>query len=293
MPFVANSQDHSLANAPPSTLKMTPLHFDDKPPRIVDSLGEIWQRRELLLILARRDLAVRYKQTALGILWVVLQPALTMIVFSIIFGRLAGIPSDGLPYPVFVLCGLVPWQLFAFALSHASNSLIENERLITKVYFPRILIPLATTLVGLVDFFFAFLLLMAACLVYGVPLTLGMLAAPLLALLCLMAALACGLWLAALNVEFRDVRYVLPFIVQIAMYLSPVAYPSSLVPAEWRWLYGLNPMAGIIDTFRWALIGGATPDPAILVPSFIITFAALSLAVVFFERRQRSFADTL
>lgn len=272
---------------------MNPLLIDDRPPRIVDSLREIWKRRDLLLILARRDLAVRYKQTLLGILWVVLQPALTMIVFSIIFGRLAGIPSDGLPYPVFVLCGLVPWQLFAFALTHASNSLIENERLITKVYFPRILIPLATTLVGLVDFFIAFLLLIVVCLAYGVPLTSGMLAAPLLALLCLLAALACGLWLAALNVEFRDVRYVLPFVVQVSMFLSPVAYPTSLVPAEWRWLYGLNPMAGIIDTFRWALIGGPTPDSAILVPSFVATITALSLAIVFFERRQRSFADTL
>lgn len=272
---------------------MIPLVIDHRPPRIVDSLKEIWQRRELLLILARRDLSVRYKQTLLGILWVVLQPALTMLIFSIVFGRLVGVPSDGLPYPVFVLCGLVPWQLFAFALTNASNSLIENERLITKVYFPRILIPLATTLVGLVDFMFAFALLVLACLVYGVPIGPGMLAAPLLALLCLMAALACGLWLAALNVEFRDVRYALPFAAQVAMYLSPVAYPTSLVPTEWRWLYGLNPMAGIIDTFRWTLIGGPSPDPAILIPSFITTITALSLAVVFFERRQRSFADTL
>jgi lipopolysaccharide transport system permease protein len=272
---------------------MIPLVIDSSPPSIVNSLKEIWQRRELLEILARRDLAVRYKQTLLGIVWVVLQPALTMIVFSIVFGRLAGIPSDGLPYPVFVLCGLVPWQLFSFALTHASNSLIENERLITKVYFPRILIPLATTLVGLVDFAIAFALLILACLAYGVPLGPGVLAAPLLALLCLVAALACGLWLAALNVEFRDVRYVLPFVVQIAMYVSPVAYPTSLVPAGWRWLYGLNPMAGIIDTFRWALIGGPSPDSAIVISSFVVAFAALLLAVVFFERRQRSFADTL
>ena len=272
---------------------MIPFVIDNKPPRILDCFKEIWQRRELLLILARRDLSVRYKQTFLGIMWVVLQPALTMLIFSIVFGRLVGVPSDGLPDPVFVLCGLVPWQLFAFALTNASNSLIENERLITKVYFPRILVPLATTLVGLVDFLFAFALLAAACLAYGLPFGPGMLAVPLLALLCLMAALACGLWLAALNVEFRDVRYALPFAVQVAMYLSPVAYPSSLVPAEWRWLYGLNPMAGIIDTFRWVLVGGPRPDSAILIPSLVTTVVALSLAVVYFERRQRSFADTL
>lgn len=271
----------------------SPLVIDDSPPRIGRSLLEVWQQRELLLLLARRDLTVRYKQTALGIIWVVLQPALTMTIFSIVFGRLAGIPSDGLPYPVFVLCGLVPWQLFAFALTHSSNSLIENERLITKVYFPRILIPLATTLVGLVDFAAAFLLLLAVSAAYGVPLSAGLVAVPLLALLCLLAALAVGLWLAALNVEYRDVRYVVPFVVQIAMYASPVAYPSSLIPSGWRWLYGLNPMAGIIDTFRWALIGGPAPDPAILATSAAVTFTALVLALVFFERRQRSFADTL
>ena len=271
----------------------SPLVIDDSPPRIGRSLLEVWQQRELLLLLARRDLTVRYKQTALGIIWVVLQPALTMTIFSTVFGRLAGIPSDGLPYPVFVLCGLVPWQLFAFALTHSSNSLIENERLITKVYFPRILIPLATTLVGLVDFAAAFLLLLAVSAAYGVPLSAGLVAVPLLALLCLLAALAVGLWLAALNVEYRDVRYVVPVVVQIAMYASPVAYPSSLIPSGWRWLYGLNPMAGIIDTFRWALIGGPAPDPAILATSAAVTFTALVLALVFFERRQRAFADTL
>lgn len=270
-----------------------PLVIDSRPPRIGRSLQSAWRHRELLWLLARRDLSVRYKQTALGVLWVLLQPALTVLVFSLIFGRLAGVPSDGLPYPVFVLCGLVPWQLFAFALTQSSNSLIENERLVTKASFPRILIPVATTLAGVVDFLVAFALLLAVAFSYGVPLTAAVLAVPLLAVFTLCAALAAGLWLAALNVEYRDVRYTLPFLAQIAMFVSPVAYPSSLVPAGWRWLYGLNPMAGIIDAFRWALIGGPLPDLSIVLPSAFVTLLALCMAIVFFERRQRSFADAL
>jgi len=270
-----------------------PRLIDSRPPRIARSLLDAWQHRELLWLLARRDLSVRYKQTTLGVVWVLLQPALTMLVFSLFFGHLAGVPSDGLPYPVFVLCGLVPWQLFAFALTQSSNSLIENEKLVTKANFPRILVPVATTLAGVVDFLVAFALLLVVALASGVQLTTGILAIPLLALFALCAALAAGLWLAALNVEYRDVRYTLPFLAQLAMFASPVAYPSSLVPPDWRWLYGINPMAGIIDVFRWALIGGPVPDASILLASVVVTLLALALAIIFFERRQRSFADTL
>ena len=217
--------------------------------------------RELLFFLIWRDVKVRYKQTALGVAWAVLQPLLTMFVFSLFFGRLARIASDGLPYPVFNLAGLVPWTFFAFGLNEAATSVVGSRHLITKVYFPRLAIPLATVLAGLVDFAIAFVLLLTVMAWYGiVPGPEALFVIPLV-LLAFVTALGAGLWLAALNVQYRDVRYVLPFLTQLWLFATPIVYPSSLVPAPWRPVYGLNPMVGVVDGFRWALLGSAPPGP--------------------------------
>jgi lipopolysaccharide transport system permease protein len=257
------------------------------------NLKEIWHYRELLYFLAWRDVKVRYKQTGLGIAWAVLQPLLSMIVFSIFFGRLAKMPSDGIPYPVFVYCGLLPWQLFALALTESSNSVISNERLITKIYFPRLIIPAAAILPGLVDFGVAFVLVAIMMWYYRIVPTLAMLAVPLFVLLAVITALAVGVWLAALNVKYRDVRYTLPFMTQFWMFATPVAYPSSLVPERWRPLLGLNPMAGVVEGFRWALLGtAAAPGPMLAVSALIVALLLVS-ALLYFRRMEKSFADLI
>jgi lipopolysaccharide transport system permease protein len=261
-------------------------------------LGELWLYRELLWFLAARDVKVRYKQTALGVAWAVLQPLLTMVVFTVFFGRLAGIPSDGLPYPVFALVGLVPWQLFAYALTQSSNSLVSEQRLISKVYFPRLVVPLASVLSGLADFAVAFalvLLMMAGYAAAGSPLLVGwpVVFLPAFVLLALASALAVGLWLSALNVQYRDVRYTVPFLTQCWLFLTPIAYPSSLVPERWRWLYGLNPMAGVVDGFRWALAGGPAPDPGLLAASVAVVLALLAGGLFYFRRLETKFADVV
>jgi len=212
-------------------------------------LVDLWRYRELLWVLAMRDIRVRYKQTALGVAWALLQPLLTMVTFTIFFGVLAKVPSDGVPYPLFVLVALLPWQLFAHALTQASGSVVAEQRLITKVYFPRLLLPLASVLSGLIDFAIAFLLVVGLMVWYRAPLTWSLLAVPLLVLFALATALAVGVWLAALNVQFRDVRYALPFLTQLWMFATPVAYSSTLVPASIRPLYGLNPLAGVVEGF--------------------------------------------
>lgn len=258
--------------------------------RAVD-LHEIWTYRELLYFLVWRDIKVRYKQTALGASWAVIQPFFTMVIFSLFFGRLAGVPSDDVPYPIFSFAALVPWTFFANGLTMSANSLVGSQELIRKVYFPRLTIPAATVLAGLVDFAIAFVVLCGMMLFYGIvpgPAVLWTL--PLL-LLALVTALGTGLWLSALNVQYRDVRYAVPFLAQIWLFATPIAYPSSLLDEPWRTLYALNPMVGVVEGFRWALLGTETaPGPMILVSSL----AALLLLVggmFYFRRMERTFAD--
>src|ERR1700722_390277 len=219
-------------------------------------LGELWDFRELIYFFVWRDIKIRYKQTAIGAAWAVLQPLLTMLVFTLFFGRLAHLPSGGLPYPIFYYSALLPWMYFAASLQNATSTIVENQRLITKVYFPRLALPLSSVLSGLVDFGISFLMFIAIMVYYRIRPTAAMLWFPAFLLLVILVALGVGLWLSALNAIYRDVRYVVPFLVQFWLFASPVAYPSSLVPEKWRWLYGLNPMAGVIEGFRWSLAGG-------------------------------------
>lgn len=254
-------------------------------------LGELWRYRELLYFFIWRDLKVRYKQTILGAAWAVLQPFLTMVVFSIFFGRLASVPSDELPYPIFAYSALVPWTFFANGLTQASNSIVSNAAMVKKTYFPRLTLPVATVVAGLVDFFLAFAILIGMMLVYRIVPTLNIVWLPLLLLLAFVTALGTSLWFAALNVRFRDVRYIVPFLVQFWLFLTPIAYPSSLVPEQWRWLYGLNPMVGVIEGFRWALLGsGNTPGPMVFV-SAVVALLLLISGLYYFRRVERTFAD--
>jgi lipopolysaccharide transport system permease protein len=257
------------------------------------NLKELWRYRELLWFLAVRDIKLRYKQTVLGVTWALIQPLFTMLVFSVFFGLLAKMPSDGLPYPIFVLAALLPWQLFSYALTQSSNSVVAEQRLITKVYFPRLIIPLASVLSGLVDFAIAFVLLLGMMAWYGAAPSWGILAVPLLVLFAVATALAVGLWLAALNVKYRDFRHTIPFLTQFWMFLTPVAYPSSLVPERWRALYGLNPMAGVVEGFRWALLGQADGPGAMLLVSVASVAVLLISGLYFFRRTERSFADVI
>lgn len=253
-------------------------------------IGELWRYRELLVFFAARDITVRYKQTVLGGAWAILQPALTMVVFSVLFGRLAGLPSGDVPYPIFAFCALLPWQLFAYALVHSSNSLVENAHTIKKVYFPRLIVPLASVITGLVDFAIASLMLVALMFYYRIVPGWAVVTLPLFTLLAVTAALAVGLWLSALNVRYRDVRYAIPFLAQLWLFVTPVAYSSSLVPARWQPLYGINPMAGVVDGFRWALLGDAPPAPTLMV-SVATTALLLTGGMFYFRRMERSFAD--
>src|SRR5437870_840038 len=240
-----------------------------QPPRVwVDlRLSELCEYRELLYLFVWRDIKVRYKQTVIGVAWVILQPLMTMGVFTIFFGRLAKLPSNGLPYPVFYFAALAPWTYFSTALTNATNVVVENQRVITKVYFPRLILPFSSVLSGLVDFGIAFVVLVALVLGYGLRPGVQTLWLPFLLLLALATALGIGLWLSALNALYRDVKYVTPFLVQFWMFASPVAYPTSLVPEKWRWLYGLNPMAGVIEGFRWALTGHGQPPGELMLAS--------------------------
>lgn len=266
-----------------------------EPPRGVEALPlrELWAYRELLYFLVWRDIKVRYKQTAIGAAWAVLQPLTAMVVFSVIFGAFAGIPSDGVPYPVFTFAALLPWQLFASALSGAGNSLVGSQSLITKIYFPRLLVPIAAVLGGLADFAVAFVILLLLMALYGVAPTAAVLALPLFVALALAAALAVGLWLSALNVQYRDVRHTIPFLTQIWMYATPVVYPSSIVPEPWRALLGLNPMAGVVEGFRWALLGTAQPSWPMLSVSTLVVAALLGGGLVYFQRMESTFADVV
>lgn len=256
-------------------------------------IAEAWEYRELLLFLTWRDISLRYKQTALGAGWAILQPVLTMLVFSLFFGSLAKVPSDGIPYPLFSYCGLLPWQLFAYALSSSATSLVTHERLVTKVYFPRLIVPVAAVLAGLVDFAIAFVVFGGMMVYYGVRPTAAILALPFFVVLTVAAAVAVGLGLSALSVRFRDVRYALPFVTQLWMFATPIAYPSSLVPTSWRPVYGLNPMAGVVEGFRWALLRGPEGPGSMMLVSCIVVGLTLSLSTAYFLRVERSFADII
>jgi len=256
-------------------------------------LRELWAHRELLYFFVWRDIKIRYKQTAIGAAWAVLQPLLTMLVFSLFFGKLAHIPSEGLPYPIFYYSALLPWIYFATALQNATNSIVENQRLITKVYFPRLALPLSTVFSGLVDFVISFLMFLVMMVYYGIRPTVLALWLPALLLLTLLTALGVGLWLSALNAIYRDVRYVLPFLIQFWMFASPVAYPASLVPTKWRWVYGLNPMAGVIEGFRWSLTGrGDPPGPLVFVSAGVVIAVLLS-GVAYFQKMETIVADVV
>lgn len=269
--------------------------FHIKPSNGWASLGlrEVWEYRELLYFLTWRDIKVRYKQTALGAAWAIIQPLFMMLVFSLFFGRLAHIPSDGIPYPIFVYCGLLPWQLFAHSLTESSNSLIANERLITKVYFPRLCVPIAAVLGGLVDFAIAFAILLAMMTFYGIRPTVAIVTLPGFILFACITALAVGLWLSALNVRYRDVRYTLNFVIQFWLFATPVAYPSSLIPVRWRAVYGLNPMSGVVEGFRWALLGKSESPGAMLAVSFLVVLIILIGGVLYFRRIEGEFADVI
>jgi len=254
-------------------------------------LAELWEYRELLYFLTWRDIKVRYKQTALGVAWAIIQPLFTMLVFYFSFSKLAKIPSDGLPYPLFCYAALVPWSFFANGLTQSSNSLVGSANLITKVYFPRLAIPLATVFSGVVDFALAFALLAGMMVWLGVSLSLKIFLFPLFILLAFITALGVGLWLSALNVEYRDVRYVVPFITQFWMLATPIAYPSSLLSEPWRTIYGLNPMTGVVEGFRWSLLGTNTSPGPMLIVSSLASLAILISGAFYFKRMERTFAD--
>jgi lipopolysaccharide transport system permease protein len=255
---------------------------------------DLWQYRELFYFLSWRDVLVQYKQTVVGVLWSVLRPLLTMLVFTFIFGRLARLPSEGIPYPALVFCGMLPWHFFAVALSESSNSLVGNANLISKIYFPRLIIPVSTLLVGLVDFFISFIILCGLLGWYGLWPDWHWLALPFFLLLACAAALGAGLWFAAWNVKYRDFRYVIPFIVQFGLYISPVGFSSTIIPLKWRLVYALNPMAGVIDGFRWSISGGRT---ALNLPAILISVAVSSIllgsGLIHFRKMEREFADII
>src|SRR2546421_4000863 len=253
-------------------------------------LAELWAYRELLYFFVWRDVKIRYKQTAIGVLWVVLQPLLTMLVFTLFFGRLAKLPSEGLPYPVFYFAALVPWMYFNYALQQATNVVVENQRMITKVYFPRLVLPFSSVLSGLVDFAIGFVVLIGLTSFYGIKPGAPAALLPLFLLLALLTTFGLVLRLSALNALYRDVKYVIPFLLQFWMFASPVAYPSSLVPQRWRWLYGLNPMAGVIDGFRWALTGQGQPPNLLLAASTGAVVLLVAGGVGYFQKVEGTFA---
>jgi lipopolysaccharide transport system permease protein len=256
------------------------------------AVRELWEYRELAYFLVWRDLKVRYKQTVLGVAWAAVQPVVTVIVFSVVFGRLADLPSDTVPYPVFTLAALLPWQLFSSAFSNAANSVVGSASLVSKVYFPRLIVPIASVMTTVVDFGIWLILLAALMLWYGVAPTIHVVWLPLLILAALAVAFGIGLWVAALNVRYRDVRYLLPFVLQIWLFATPVAYSLELVPPAWRLLYGLNPLVGVVQGFRWALLGSEAPG-ALLLMTVVITAISIAFGAYYFRRTEDYFADLI
>jgi lipopolysaccharide transport system permease protein len=256
------------------------------------NLQDIWQYRDLLYILAMRDIKVRYKQTVLGALWAIIQPLFAMLIFTLFFGRLAGMPSDGIPYPLFAYAALLPWTFFSNAVTGSGNSLVGNANLITKIYFPRMIIPIATVVAGLLDFLIAFGLLIFLMFYYAVGLSINILMLPVLVILTSFLAIGIGMWVSALTVKFRDIRYALPFLIQLGMFATPIIYPSSLVPEKWRWLLSLNPLTGQIEAYRSAFFGKPF-DWLSLGISVVLTLAILFYAAYTFRRMEKSFADLI
>jgi lipopolysaccharide transport system permease protein len=256
-------------------------------------LGELWRYRDLLLVLVWRDISANYRQSIIGYGWAVFKPLLTMIVFSVIFGMFARFPSDGLPYPLFVFAGLLPWLYFSSCLTGTSNSVVGNAHLLTKVYFPRLILPLTSLVSGLADFTIQFILLGGMMLWFGVAPSWTILLVPGLVVLAMLAALSVGLWLTAINVKFRDVGVMVPFLLQMWIWITPIAYPSSLVPERWRLLYALNPMTGVVDTFRWALFGTAPPNGPMMGISFSVVAILLISGLYYFRKVERTFADVI
>jgi len=256
-------------------------------------LRDLWEYRELLYFLTWRDIKVRYKQTVLGATWAIIQPVFTMVVFSLFFGRLAKIPSDGIPYPIFAYAALVPWTFFANGLSQSSNSLVGSAELITKVYFPRLIIPVSSIFSGLIDFAIAFAVFILMALYYGIYPTTSILLLPFFLLLGLTTALGVGLWLSALNVRFRDVRYIIPFLTQFWLFATPIAYPSSLLSEPWKTIYGINPMVGVVEGFRWVLLGTETAPGAMIYVSSLVALCLLVSGVFYFKRVEKYFTDVI
>jgi len=252
---------------------------------------ELWDFRELLYFFIWRDIAVRYKQTVLGAAWAIIQPVMTMVIFSIIFGRLAKLPSDGIPYPIFSYTALLPWGLFSTGLGAATGSLIGNQNMLTKTYFPRLILPISGVLSGLVDFGLSFLVLLGMMLFYHIPFTWRILALPVFILLALITAMAAGMWLAVFNVRFRDVKFLTPFLMQFWQYATPIAYSISLIPEKWRTIYGLNPMTGVIGGFRWAMLGQSFSLGPIVIVSIVVVIILFLSGLVFFQRNEKTFAD--
>jgi lipopolysaccharide transport system permease protein len=281
-----NSDSVSLRESP--ALRITPPgHWWAIP------TGELWDYRELLYFIVWREIKVRYKQTIVGAGWAVIQPFLTMLVFSLFFGRLGHIPSNGLPYPIFYYSSLLPWMYFAASLQNATNKIVENHHVITKVYFPRLILPISGVLSGLIDFSISFLMFVVIMASYKMHPGGAIVILPIFLLLAMLTALGVGLWLSALNVLYRDVRFVVPFLVQLWMFASPVAYPSSLVPDKWRWLYELNPMTGVIDGFRWSLTGSGEPSTTLLLVSSIAVIAVLCGGLMYFQKTEATMADVV
>lgn len=255
-------------------------------------LHDLWIYRELIFFMTWRDLKVRYKQTLLGASWAVLKPFLNMVVFTIFFGGLAKVPSEGVPYPIFSFAALLPWELFSNALSISSRSLVQNRHMITKIYFPRVILPLSSTLSGVVDFLIAFVILLAMMAFYRIQPTLNMLTLPLFLLLAIVAALGVGLWLSALNVLYRDIGYITPFLTQFWLFITPIVYPTSMIPEQWRVLYSLNPMTGVVEGFRWAILGTQQGAPGLtLYISIAVSVVLLVSGMYYFKRMERHFSD--
>ncbi|MBI3090860.1 MAG: ABC transporter permease [Candidatus Tectomicrobia bacterium] len=300
-PITRSHATTTLTNASETALLPSELAANGQPTFVIQptrgwrflDLREIWAYRELVYFLTWRDIKVRYKQTAIGVAWAVIQPLAMMIVFTLFFGRLAKIPSEGVPYPIFAYVALLPWQLFSRTLSETTNSLVTDQRLITRVYFPRIIVPLSATLAALVDFLVSSALLVVLMIIYGIAPGAAVLLLPAFVLLMLVTSLGVGFWLSALNLEYRDVAYVVPFLTQFWLFLTPVVYPSSMIPDYWRPLFGLNPMTGVVEGFRWALLGiGDGPSPMLLISAAFSVCLFLS-GIIWFRYRERTFVDAV
>lgn len=272
---------------------MTVIEISRAPRPFAADLREVWSYRELLFLLAWRDATVRYKQSVVGVGWALIQPVFMMLIFTVVFGRFAKLPSDGVPYTVFSLAALLPWNYFARSLGDSSNSLVGSSHLLTKIYFPRLILPISKVFSGLIDFVIAFVLLMGVMAWYHLAPSPRIVALPLFMIVVMLTAFGVGLWLSALNVKYRDVGFVVPFLLQVWMYASPVAYSSSIVPERWRALYGLNPMVGVVEGFRWALLGKTPPNAQSMIASLSIVAVLLVSGLWYFKKMERTFADLI